>query len=77
MIRLQQLQLQRHRQTVLEPPLADPDQALAALRHGADDERLQAVEVGEAVGVARPGEAGPQLVGRVVDGDVSRRAPAA
>lgn len=58
-IRLQQLQLQRHRQAVVAPPLADAHQALAALGHGADDQRLQPGEVGQSVGVAGFREADP------------------
>ena len=73
-IRLQQLQLQRHRQAVLDPPVADAHQALAALRHGADDQRLQAGEVGQSVRVAGLGEAGPEPVGRLVDVGVPDRA---
>ena len=51
MVGLEHLQLQRHRQAVLDPPLAQPHQHLAALDEAADDQRLQAGEVGEAVGV--------------------------
>ena len=66
-IRFQQLQLQRHRQAVLDPPVADTHQALAALDHGADHQRLQAGEVGQTIGVAGRGEPGPEPVRGLVD----------
>jgi hypothetical protein len=60
---LEHLQLQRHRQAVLDPALAQPHQHLAALDQTADDQRLQAGEVGEAIGIGGPAELRPQAIG--------------
>ena len=59
---LQHLQLQRHRQPVLDAPFAQPHQHLAALDEAAHDQRLQAGEVGEPVGVGGRGEVEPEPV---------------
>ena len=45
-IRLEDLQLERHRQPIAHAAVADAHQALAALDHGAGDQRLQPGEVG-------------------------------
>ena len=62
-VRLQHLQLQRHRQPVLDPPFAQPHQHLAALDEAPDDQRLQPGEVGEPVGVGGGREVEPEPVG--------------
>jgi hypothetical protein len=62
-IGFQHLQLQRHGQAVLDPALAEADQHLAALDEASGYQRLQPGEVGEAVGVGRGGEGGPEPVG--------------
>ena len=75
-IRLQHLQLQRHRQAVLDPPFADAHQALAALRHGANDQRLQAGEVGDRA-QRRADRFHPEDVFDAADGLLSGRLSAA
>ncbi|MBR1068296.1 hypothetical protein ABIF93_005900 [Bradyrhizobium japonicum] len=53
------LDLQRHRKSVLNAPGAEADEALARLEQGSRGHRLQAVEVGEDVGVALVGPVEP------------------
>jgi hypothetical protein len=50
------LQLQRHRKPILGPPIADPNQRLAAFQHRPAGQGLQAIEIGEprSVGIQRP-----------------------
>ena len=48
---LQELDLKRHRETVLGPAHPQAHETFAALQHGPAGERLEAVEVGDAVGV--------------------------
>ena len=54
--------LQRHRQPVLRAPFPQPHQHLAALDEAAHDQRLQAGEVGQPVGVGGRGEVQPEPV---------------
>ena len=61
---------------VLDPPLAQPHQHLAALDEAADDQRLQAGEVGEAVGVGRGGELDQSRSACVASSGVAARAAA-
>ena len=73
MVGLEHLQLQRHRQAILDPAFAQPHQHLAALDEAADDQRLQAGEVGEPVGVGAAGELRPEPVR--LRGQLRRRRP--
>jgi hypothetical protein len=57
---LQQLQLQRHQQPVLGPARAQPHEALAGDEHLARDHGLQAVEVGQPVGIGLVGPGEPE-----------------
>ena len=59
-LRLQELQLQRHQQAVLGAARAQPDEALAGDEHLAGDHALQAVEVGQPVGVGLVGPGEPE-----------------
>ena len=59
-LRLQELQLQRDGEPVLEPPRPDPDEALSGDEHLAGDHRLQAVEVGQPIRVRLVGPREPQ-----------------
>ena len=47
MLGLQHLNLERHRQPVLETPPAQSHNRLASLQHGPAGKRLQPVEIGE------------------------------
>jgi hypothetical protein len=57
---LQELQLQRHREAVLGAPGAQPHEALARDEHLAGDHGLQAVEVGQPVGIGLVGPGEPE-----------------
>ena len=59
-LRLQELQLQRDRQPVLGPARAQPHEALAGDEHLARDHGLQAVEVGQPVGIGLVGPGEPE-----------------
>ena len=76
----QHLQLQRHREPVLRPSRAEPEEALAGLEHGARRHRLQAVEVGQAIGIGLVGPGEPQALDPVLERavlDQARRLDAA
>ena len=64
---LQELQLQRHQQPVLGAAGAQPDEALAGDEHLARDHALQAVEVGQPVGVGLVGPGEPEPLHPVAD----------
>lgn len=51
MLGFQHLQLERHRQAVLDAAVAQTDERFAAFEHRSAGERLQAVEVGESGGI--------------------------
>jgi hypothetical protein len=58
----EQLDLQRHDKTVLGIPGAQADETFACFEHFASDERLQAVEIGEPVGVGLVRPVTPDLL---------------
>ena len=66
-LRLQELQLQRHQQSVLGAAGPEPDEALAGDEHLAGDHALQAVEVGQPVGVGLVGPGEPEPLHPVAD----------
>ena len=66
-LRLQELQLQRHQQPVLGAARAQPHEALAGDEHLARDHALQAVEVGQPVGVGLVGPGEPEPLHAVAD----------
>jgi len=70
-LRLQKLQLQRHQQSILRPPWPHPHETLARDKHLASDHGLQAVEIGQPIGIRliRPGE--PELLNLVAQRRVS------
>ncbi len=61
-LRGQHLQLQRHRQAILRPPRSEPKEHLARDEHFARGAALQAVEVGETLGVRFIGPVEPELL---------------
>jgi hypothetical protein len=61
-LRRQHLQLQRHQQTVLGPAGAEAEEHLAGDEHFARGTALQAVEVGEAVGIGLVRPVEPELL---------------
>jgi transposase-like protein len=63
----QMIRLQRHQQAVLGAPRAQPDKALSGDEHLAGDHGLQAVEVGESVGVRLVGPGEPEALQAVAD----------
>ena len=60
--RLQELQLQRHQQTILRPARPQPHKAFARHEHLARDHGLQTVEVGQTVRVSLVGPCEPELL---------------
>jgi hypothetical protein len=66
----QQLQLQRHRQPVAGQARPEADEAFAGVEHLAGDDRLLAVEIGQAVGVALVGPFEPGLHDLLADGGI-------
>ena len=58
----QHLQLQRHREPVVRPARPEPEEALAGLEHGARRHGLEAVEVGQAIGIGLVGPGEPEAL---------------
>ena len=65
------LQLQRDRETVVWAARPEAEEALAGLEHGARGHGLEAVEIGEAIGVGLVGPGKPQALDPVLE----RRGP--
>ena len=61
------LQLQRHRQPILRPTRPEPQEALAGLEHGARGHRLEAVEVGQAIGIGLVGPGEPEALDPILE----------
>ena len=61
-LRREHLQLQRHREAVLRPARPEPEEHLAGDEHLARGAALQAVEVGEALGIGFVGPVEPELL---------------
>jgi hypothetical protein len=61
------LQLQRHGESVLRAPRAEAEEALAGLEHRARGHGLQAVEVGQAIGIRLVGPGEPQTLDLVLE----------
>ena len=70
MLEGQHLQLERHCEPILRAARPEPEEALAGLEHGARSHGLEAVEVGQAIGIGlvRPGE--PESLDLVLEGTV-------
>ena len=76
----QHLQLQRHREPVLRASRPEPEEALAGLEHGARGHGLEAVEVGQAIGIGLVGPGEPEALDLVLERavlDQARRLDAA
>ena len=71
-VRLQHLKLERHDQPILRAAFTEADEALARLEHAAHDQRLDAVEIEQSIGVALIDPARPGLLcAASFDGDAS------
>ena len=66
-LRGEHLQLQRHGEPVVRPARAEPEEALAGLEHGARGHGLEAVEVGQAIGVGLVGPGEPEALDPVLE----------
>ena len=58
----QHLQLQRHREPIVRPARPEPEEALAGLEHGPRRHGLEAVEVGQAIGIGLVGPGEPEAL---------------
>ena len=67
------LQLQRHREPVVRSPGPEPKEALAGLEHRSRRHGLEAVEVGQAIGIGLVGPGEPQALDPVLERAVSTR----
>ena len=61
------LQLQRHREPVVRSARPEPEEALAGLEHGARGHGLEAVEVGQAIGIGLVGPGEPEALDLVLE----------
>jgi hypothetical protein len=61
------LHLDRHRETVIWSTGPEPEEALAGLEHGPRRHRLQAIEVGQAIGIGLVGPGEPQALNPVLE----------
>jgi hypothetical protein len=66
-LRGEHLQLQRQGEAIAWPARAEADEALASLEHGARRHRLEAIEVGQAIGIGLVGPGEPQALDPVLE----------
>jgi hypothetical protein len=66
----QHLQLERDRKPIIRPARPEPEEALAGLEHRTRGHGLEAVEVGQAIGIGRVGPREPQTLDLVLERDV-------
>jgi hypothetical protein len=71
------LQLERDRKSIFRSAGAEPEEALAGLEHGARGHRLQAVEVGQAIGVGLVGPGEPEALNPALEVGVVHQVGAA
>ena len=63
----QHLQLERHREPIVRAARAEPEEALARLEHGTRRHGLEAVEVGQAIGIGLVGPGEPEALDLVLE----------
>jgi hypothetical protein len=63
----QHLQLQRHGEPGLRPARPEPEEALAGLEHGARGHGLEAIEIGQAIGIGLVGPREPEALDAVLE----------